>query len=181
MSLLTHLLIVTLMLLIYPQYPILHWSLWWDSQASRPSGHQWQDYLIIFTEEVLIYSQKWFWSHPTSPLHTSFIILFLCLCQVSFPLISWGFYVFISVKNLPKEEFRPIIPPPQLTYHSQSYHHHPPPASLPAPSYKQFWSYFPLGIVTPLNIEAGIRKASRDVEHDGRGLHHQGELEGEGN
>ena len=73
----------------------------------------------------------------------------------------------ISVKNIPKEEFHPILPLPQLTYHPPPNHPAPLPASLPIPSYKQFWSYFPLGRVTPLNIEDGIRKASQDVDHDG--------------
>ena len=60
------------------------------------------------------------------------------------------------VENLSPQDFRPIPPPPSYS-----------PVPPPVPSYKQFWSYFPLGRVTPLNIETGIRTASEDVDVDG--------------
>ena len=64
------------------------------------------------------------------------------------------------VENLSPQDFQPIPPPP-------SYSPVPPPPPPPGPSYKQFWNYFPLGRVTPLNIETGIRTASEDVDVDG--------------
>lgn len=60
------------------------------------------------------------------------------------------------------EEFKPVMPPPSYTPNPTHYYQ-----GEPKPSYLNFWSYFPLGQITPLNILAGIKAASEEVEHDG--------------
>ena len=83
--------------------------------------------------------------------------------------ISFHIYLNLnySVKNIPNEVFHPITAPHHLTFKAPL----PPASATPTdpvqPSYTQFWSYFPLGRVTPVNIESGIWKASQDVDHDG--------------
>ena len=70
--------------------------------------------------------------------------------------------------------FQPISPPP--TYQpvpasivtKAPLAHIAPPAPLPPPSYLNYWSYFPLGRITPINIETGIKAATEDVYHDGK-------------
>ena len=70
--------------------------------------------------------------------------------------------------------FQPISPPP--TYQpvpasivtKAPVVHIAPPAPLPLPSYLNYWSYFPLGRITPINIETGIKAATEDVYHDGK-------------
>ena len=70
--------------------------------------------------------------------------------------------------------FQPISPPP--TYQpvpasivtKAPLAHIAPPAPLPLPSYLNYWSYFPLGRITPINIETGIKAATEDVYHDGK-------------
>ena len=61
------------------------------------------------------------------------------------------------------EEFKPVIPPP--SYKPKPPHFY---QEEPKPSYLNFWSYFPLRQITPLNILAGIRAASENVEQDGK-------------
>ena len=61
-----------------------------------------------------------------------------------------------------QEEFQPV--PPPLSYNPNPVHHD---YEASKPSYLNFWSYFPLGQVTPIRILAGIMGASENVEHDG--------------
>ena len=58
---------------------------------------------------------------------------------------------------LPGQGFQPMAPPPipSLPRHVPSY-------SL------QFWPQFPLGRITPAQIEDTIRESSRDVHSDGQ-------------
>ena len=73
----------------------------------------------------------------------------------------------IESAAVPGTGFQPL-PPPPLSLPPSSPPSAPPPQSDYVPRYSlQFWPQFPLGRITPAEIEEKIREASRVIHYDG--------------